>query len=235
MRTALVILASALFPVVAHAQDVRSVADLLRQLGDPDWARREEAQAELLSRGPAIRTELAADSGIPDAEVQARIASLLDALPPADPFERFVWETPYESSGESPHPLPVPPVVAEAVRHMNRTDALALLTEYGLAVHWKNLQFTGLARELPLENALLAEWIRLADVGHCGSAQGGGWLDRQFEGRSDFACWSSFQVYTWARVRASDLTPRARWIVRAIEDSGLSAPGGSGVCHYGCR
>lgn len=159
----------------------------------------------------------------------------------------LAYAAPFLTDTERPHPVPPSSEIVarlEAKKAAGETDHLHLLVEYGLRVHWKYLQTTGLARELPLEaNMMLSELIRITGISRYATAHEAGWLNAQFDGRFDRTGWSSYQIYIWVKenmsVILSDDKMYPNWkrigeILEAIDNSSLNGVGGDGVCHYGC-
>lgn len=67
-------------PVVSEATSIRAI-QLVRDLGDPDWNRRESAQRELTSLGPLASGALReASTQSKDAEVRRRASMILDQI-----------------------------------------------------------------------------------------------------------------------------------------------------------
>ena len=132
-------------------------------------------------------------------------------------------------------------VVLKALRDSGTTDHLPYLVEYGLCIHWKMLEQTCLARELPVEsNLALAELVRLAGIPRYRTAHEGGWLNCQFYGPFTGTGWSSFQIYLWVKEHHGVVLDypngdRISSLLERIEASGMSSIGGGNVCHYGCQ
>lgn len=170
-----------------------------------------------------------------------------DHMPLAiDALARFVAEASYAPKlprGEQITP-PDPEVVAflRGYRREGRKDHLFFLVEYGLKLHWINLEHTGLARELPTKtNLMISELVRLAGIPKFRTAHEGGWLNRQFDGQFDLTGWSSYQVYIWLKEKNFGEwmdypdAERIASLLHLIDSSGMSGVGGAGVCHYGCQ
>jgi len=161
----------------------------------------------------------------------------------SDAIEAFAMRPPFVTQVPLAYPVAPPAEVVELLeskRATGQTDHLAFLLEYGLRVHQKCLEYTGLARALPLEeNMMLAELVRLAEIPKYTNAHEAGWLNNQFD---DHFCWtgySSYQIYIWAKENIRDVLSYPNWrriaeIMDAIDKSGRNGVGGGMVCHYGC-
>ena len=154
---------------------------------------------------------------------------------------------PFVTKTESPHPESVPTNVVAILKEKKeagRTDHLGLLVEYGLRVHWRYLQHTQLARELPTDNnMMLSELIRIAGIPKYTTAYQAGWLNSQFYDKFNRTGWSSYQIYIWVKENISTILSDDKtfpnWkhiteIMETIDNSSLNGVGGGGVCHYGC-
>lgn len=120
------------------------------------------------------------------------------------------------------------------------SESLARLLEHGLRVHLRNLEETGLSRELAVgSDPDLAELIRRTGIPKYRTPHEAGWLASQFHGPFERTGWSSFQVYLWARERpVFDDCPNREALLallRQIDSSPAAKIGGNGVCHYGCQ
>ena len=156
-------------------------------------------------------------------------------------------EAPFITKTERPHPAPVPDSVVAMLqqkKEKEETDHLGVLAEYGLRVHWRYLEHTRLARELPVESdMMLAELIRIIGIPKYTTAHEAGWLNSQFLGKFDRTGWSSYQIYVWVKEHVSAILSDDKqfpnWecigeIMKSIDNSPLNGVGGGGVCHYGC-
>ncbi len=164
----------------------------------------------------------------------------------SNPLEEFVMNASYEPNLPRGEQITSPSdeiaVMLRRFKEEGKKDNLPFLLEYGLKLHWINLQHTNLARELPVEkNPVIAELIRLTGIPKYTTAHEAGWLNRQFYGPFQRTGWSSYQVYIWlkeAELPISKLYPNSHRIsvlLKAIDSSGKNGVGGRGVCHYHCR
>ena len=172
-------------------------------------------------------------------------AATAPAVPTAkSALEAFAMEAQLLESPASCRTPAIPTDVADLLKKhadANSTDHLPYLVEYGLRIHWKLLQQTGMARELPVqENLAISELVRLAGIAKYRTAHEAGWLDRQFYGPFADEGWSSYQVYVWVKEHDSlvaDLPNAARIAetLKMIDTSARNGLGGDGRCHYGCQ
>lgn len=176
------------------------------------------------------------------------------------PLERFILETKKNSTPVLPKPNKQSIAMLHKKKEQGEMDHLHLLVEYGLLIHWHNLQWTQLSRVLPVkDNLLLAELIRILNIPECQTAHECGWLNRQFYGNYDEKTdeytpfdgnftqpigWSSYQVYLWVKEHTPDIlsdgSTYPNWerigeLIKKIDNSPLNGVGGADVCHYGCQ
>ncbi len=156
----------------------------------------------------------------------------------------FCIEAPVEKDGRRPEKVPAEIVkIVEDYKLAGRKDHLCYLFEYGLTIYLKNLQRSGLARELPVdENVLLTELVRIAEIQKYKTAHEAGWLNRQVAPHGQFneSGYSSYQIYIWHLEHISAVfdfpnADRIHEITKKITKTGFQGVGGSGNCHYGCR
>ncbi len=154
----------------------------------------------------------------------------------------FCVKSPVGEYGRYPEKVPaeIKTIIAD-YQSQGRNDHFYCLVEYGLNIYLKNIQRSGLARELPVkENPLLAELIRIAEIPKYKTAHEAGWLNRQFHNRFEETGYSSYQIYIWYMEHISDVfdfpnADRIHEITKKITKTGYQGVGGSGNCHYGCR
>lgn len=163
-----------------------------------------------------------------------------------EPLEVLAMQAPFDPSARKPKAIPADVItILKEDKEKGNTDHVPFLVEYGLRTHWNCLKQTGLARELPVEsNMMLAELVRMTNIPKYTTAHEAGWLNRQFHLDLDKPAfhrsgWSSYQIYIWVKENFPTISgyPNSRRIgnlLKRIDQSGRSAVGGSGVCHYGC-
>jgi len=209
------------------------------------------AAAFVLIQSPGCRKD---DGKHEKAKPQAAAAddaqdSRAPATAPAGPtvrsaMEAFAMEAQLLESSNSCRTPAVPEEVIDLLRKhadANSTDHLPYLVEYGLRIHWKLLQHTGMARELPVQdNLALSELVRVAEIPKYRTAHEAGWLDRQFDGPFGAQGWSSYQVYVWVKehdilVAGFPNAARIAVTLQMIDSSDRNGLGGDGRCHYGCQ
>lgn len=189
----------------------------------------EGAPQELVYKYTPVQKKIPRPKSDYEKEIE-RLQNFVDT----DPITEFDWSV-------KDVPEDIVRIIEKYKQEFHKPHAQYVI-EYALNLHLKNLQYTNLARELPVDNnILLSEFVRLAEIPKYKTAYEAGWLYSQFDGNFNRKGYSSYQVYVWylELINRHDCrysnAERLEEICRQIEQTGMHGVGGGRVCHYWCR